>query len=162
MKYVFNYLHKGEDMAYCNIKKDKDQVDEEIKDEIKNYLDGRYMGPTSAAWRLCKFPLCGRSHTVVRLAVHTENQQQIMYEENKESEAIENWKTTLTAWFELNKNYKEAHNIKYKNLPKYYVFKNKEWIKRINTQKHYAIGRLNMVSPKDSERFHLNINFKCC
>ena len=33
-----------------------------------------------AAWRLQEFPIGCRSHSIVRLAVHTENQQQIIFE----------------------------------------------------------------------------------
>ena len=56
-----------------------------------------------AAWRLQTFPLCGRSHTVIRLAGHTEKQKKIVFEENNEINALDNWKITLTAWFDLNK-----------------------------------------------------------
>ena len=44
-------------------------------DEIKQSLDYRYLSPCKAAWRKEGFPLCGRSHTVTKLSVHTENQQ---------------------------------------------------------------------------------------
>jgi len=44
--------------------------------------------------------------------VHTENQQKIIFEENKEEKAIENWQATLTAWFELNENGEFARKIK--------------------------------------------------
>ena len=56
----------------------------------------------------------------------------------------------------LNKNDKYANNIKYVNISHYYKFNEKKiWVKREREQKHYAIGRLNIVSPKDSERFSL-------
>ena len=48
-------------------------------DEITEYIDGRYLSPMEAAWRLQEFSLCARSHTVIRLAVHTENQQRIIF-----------------------------------------------------------------------------------
>ena len=37
----------------------------EVYDEINHYIDGRYLSPMEAVWRLQQFPLCGRSHTVV-------------------------------------------------------------------------------------------------
>ena len=46
-----------------------------VFDEISQYIDGRYLSPMEAAWHLETFPLCGRSHSVIHLAVHTENQQ---------------------------------------------------------------------------------------
>lgn len=98
-------------------------------------------------------------HSVTRLAVHTENQQHLVFEENKEFNALENSGTTLTAWFELNKIDETAKNIKYVNIPCNYVFntKTKSWLKRQRKQRFPTIGRLNIVSPKDSERFHLKL-----
>ena len=82
IKYIFDYIHKGGDKA-CKIKKENKikeekevkEENEEIYDEITQYIDGRYFSPMEAAWRFQKFPLCGRSHKVERLSVHTENQQ---------------------------------------------------------------------------------------
>ena len=110
-----------------------------------------------AAWRLETFPLCGRSHTVIHLAVHTENQQKIVFEENKELQALRNRETTLTAWFKLNKIDKFAKNIKYVEIPRYYRFTNSKLGKRRERNQQFdAIGRLNIVSPKDNESFFLN------
>ena len=64
---------------------------------------GNNISGMEAAWRLQEFPICFRSHSVVRLAVHTENQQQLIFEEKNPSASLDNWKTTLTAWFDLNK-----------------------------------------------------------
>ena len=92
------------------------------------------------------------------MVVHTENKQKIVLEENNEINALDNWKTTLTAWFDLNKNDEFANNIKYVNIPDYYTFNETNiWVKLERKQKHYAIGRLNIVSPKDSERFSLKL-----
>ena len=59
----------------------------------------------------------------------------------------------------LYQNRKDNHakNIKYVNIPKYYNFENKCWIKRKRNQEHYTIDRINIVSPKDIERFHLKL-----
>lgn len=82
IKYIFDYIHKGSDRAYCSLNKN----DSEVHDEIKSYIDGRYISPMEAAWRLNGFNLVGRSHKIVRLAVHTENQQNLIFKENKEEE----------------------------------------------------------------------------
>lgn len=75
LKYIFRYLHKGCDRAFCQIKSVKDNEQPQIIDEISNYIDGRYVGPMEAAWRLQSFPLCGSGYKVVRLAVHTEDKK---------------------------------------------------------------------------------------
>ena len=125
MKYIFNYIHKGGDRACCKIQKNHEE-NEEVYDEIAQYIDGRYLSPMEAAWRLQSFPLCGRNHTVERLSVHTENQQKIIFDENNIEESLNNSETTLTAWFKLNKVDDFATKIKYANIPKYFKFKDKK------------------------------------
>ncbi|GBN60258.1 hypothetical protein AVEN_128889-1 [Araneus ventricosus] len=76
-------------------------------------------------WRLNEFNLSHKSHTVVRLAVHLPQKQPIVYQDGQEAQATERAalrKTTLTSWFELNKNDPSAHNISYSDIPQYYVF----------------------------------------
>ena len=104
-----------------------------------------------------KFPLCGRSHKVERSSVHTENQQKIIIDENNVAGALNKWETTLTAWFNLNKKDDFAKKIKYTNRSQYYTFENKKWEKRLKIRKNIAIGQLNGVSPKDSERILLKL-----
>lgn len=164
VKYIFDYLHKGGDRAFCKLKKVNGKNNEnnnksEVYDEITQYIDGRYISPMEAAWRLQKFPICGRSHGVINLAVHTENQQKIVFEEKQESKALNKWKTTLTAWLDLNNVDEFAKSIKYVNIPKYYSFnyQTKTWNRRERDLKNFSIGRLNVVSPKDSERFFLKL-----
>ena len=91
IKYIFDYIHKGDDKACCK-KKKKNEVkeeNEEIYDEISQYIDGRYLSPMQVAWRLQKFPLCCRSHKVERFSVHTENQQKIIFAENNVERALD-------------------------------------------------------------------------
>ena len=111
-----------------------------------------------AAWRIVELPLHGIRPNVYRLAVHTKNQQSIIFEEGKEENAVnyKNHDTTLTAWFDLNKKDINAKKVLYCNIPQYYFFDDsKKWIKRKN---HFnAVGRIINVSLKDSERFHLKL-----
>ena len=50
-------------------------------------MDGRYLRPCEAAWRIEGFPSFGRSHPVTKLSVHTENQQKLIFEEDHEEES---------------------------------------------------------------------------
>ncbi len=63
IKYMYKYTYKGHDRA--NV-----QVRDQATDEIREFLDARYVGPAEAAWRLFEFPMHGRSHAVQRLVVH--------------------------------------------------------------------------------------------
>ena len=112
-----------------------------------------------AAWRLQRFSLFGRSRSVVRLAVYTENRQRIVFKENKEIEALNKFETTSTAWFKLNQIDKSANSIIYVNIPKYYNFdrETKTWIKIKRLRKNHTLGRWNVISPKDNERIFLKL-----
>jgi hypothetical protein len=46
----------------------KDYVPE--KDEVKTYLNCRYVGPCEAMWRIMKFSLQKMSHSCVRLSTY--------------------------------------------------------------------------------------------
>lgn len=99
IKYIFKYIHKSSDRAFVQIQKN-DNCNE---DEIKNYVDGRYLSAMESALRLQNYPICYRSHAVKNLPVHDKNKEYKIFEENKIKTALENYETRLTAWFELNK-----------------------------------------------------------
>ena len=65
----------------------------------------------------------------------------------------------MTVWFDLNKIDDFAKNINYINIPQYYVFNNHSnaWVRRKRNQQFDTIGRMSIVSPKNSERFYLKL-----
>ncbi|GBN13003.1 hypothetical protein AVEN_212690-1, partial [Araneus ventricosus] len=96
---------------------------------------GWYVSAPEAMWRLNEFNLSEKSHTVVRLVVHLPDQQAIVYQDGQEEEAVARTatrQTTLTTWFELNKNDQDSHNYLYTDIPHYYTFNNSamKWPKR--------------------------------
>ncbi|GBL91700.1 hypothetical protein AVEN_152479-1 [Araneus ventricosus] len=119
---------------------------------MKFFVEGRYVSAPEAMWRLNEFNLSQMNlicQTVVRLAVHLPQQQPIVYQDGQEAQAIERAalrKTTLTSWFELNKNDPSAHNISYSDIPQYYVFDKSttNWNKRQRGGQN-VIGRLPVV-----------------
>ncbi|GBO22796.1 hypothetical protein AVEN_157229-1 [Araneus ventricosus] len=130
-------------------------------DEILSFVEGRYVSAPEATWLLNEFNLSHKSHTVVRLDVHLPQKQPIVYQDGQEAQAIERAalrKTTLTSWFELNKNYPSAHNISYSDIPQYYMFDQSttNWKKRQRGGQN-VIGRLPVVSILDTERYYLRM-----
>ncbi|GBM65839.1 hypothetical protein AVEN_12894-1 [Araneus ventricosus] len=112
-------------------------------------------------WRLNEFNLSEKSHTVVRLAVHLPDQQAIVHQDGQEEEAVARAatrQTTLTAWFELNKNDQDSHNYLHTDIPHYYTF-NKSVIKWQKWQQggEQVIGRMPVVNIQDSERYYLRL-----
>ena len=65
----------------------------------------------------------------------------------------------MTAWFDLNEINDFTKNMNYINIPQYYFFNNQSnaWVRRKRTQQFNTIGRMSIVSPKDSERFYLKL-----
>ncbi|GBL83711.1 hypothetical protein AVEN_188948-1 [Araneus ventricosus] len=152
VKYLYKYVYKGHDAASVKIQKEG-ALDH---DEILSFVEGRYVSTPEAMWRLNEFNLSHKSHTVVRLAVHLPQQQPIVYQDGQEAQAIERAalrKTTLTSWFELNKNDPSAHNSSYSDIPQYYMFDKSttNWKKR-QCGGQNVIGRLPVVSILDIER----------
>ncbi|TKR58437.1 hypothetical protein L596_029881 [Steinernema carpocapsae] len=168
VKYLFKYVYKGHDKANLFVvetnaveQQPQHQAPEVLDhDEIKNYTDARYVGAPEAAWRIQKYDMQDKSHHVERLAVHLEGEQLVYFRESDHDERViqraQEAKTTLTAWFELNRADPEARQISYCDIPKFYTWnkKDKKWKKR---ERGYAIGRMYSVSPKEQERYRLRL-----
>ncbi|GKD21418.1 hypothetical protein Tco_1223121, partial [Tanacetum coccineum] len=65
IKYLFKYITKGPDRVTAT-------VEDEEKDEIKDYLDCRYLSSCEAAWRIFKFDIHHRFPAVERLPFQLE------------------------------------------------------------------------------------------
>ena len=71
--------------------------------EIKQYINTRYVCSPEAMDRLLEYNMYELSHVIYRLPVHNENEQNIYFIDGCENEVIDqNLSTPLTAWFELN------------------------------------------------------------
>ena len=91
VKYLYKYTYKGHDRATLEFQ----------KDEVKQFLDTRYVGPPEGAWRLFGFPMHDKSHNVERLAVHLKGGETITFQSGQEREAVAvDAMTTLTTWFD--------------------------------------------------------------
>ena len=135
-------------------------------DEIKMYVESRYISPIEACWRILSLPLYNKSHTIIRLPVHLPNQQTVMIHSSPEDTTLENvinQTTMLLDYFALNARDKNAQQYAYVQIPKYYTFKTKEenntkircWEKRKGS--FNCIGRIYSVSPSSVELFHLRL-----
>ena len=128
-------------------------------DEIKQFLNTRYVSPPEAMYRLLKFPMYRLSHIICLLAVHLENEQFVYFKEGSERESINrNLNTTLTAWFELNASDQDARTYLYPEIANFYVF-NKQLKKWTVRKKNYksVFSRMYFVNSKDCERFYLRL-----
>ncbi|ODM87033.1 ATP-dependent DNA helicase PIF1 [Orchesella cincta] len=160
VKYIFKYVYKGHDAAvvHVNAAGDPDRLD---WDEVRQFIDTRYIAAPEAMWRIREYPMHGRSHSVKRLAVHLPFQQTLVFHDGKEQEALERAEskgTTLTAWFDLNSRCPEARQYLYSEIHYHYIFNASagKWIVR-QQNKDKVLSRMYAVSPKDMERYCLRL-----
>jgi hypothetical protein len=168
VKYLYKYVYKGHDCARMVISVNGN--DEVVYDEVKRYVDYRYVTPHEAYWRIAEFTLDEKSHSITRLNLHLPDQEIVYYKpgenvKNKLGKAERKF-TTLTAWFELNKVDPEAKKLFYHEIPEHYTFKqnsdksNMIWgvkggERGIITKP--CIGRMFTAHPKQGELFYLRM-----
>ncbi|XP_070044304.1 uncharacterized protein [Nicotiana tomentosiformis] len=157
MKYLFKYVHKGSDRATATIESTNTGAE---NDEIKKYLDCRYISATEACWRIFKFDIHYRKPAVERLPFHLEGQNTIIFEEEKRAESVisrpDIEKIKFTEWFEANKRYDDARELTYSDFPTRWVWnaKDKTWNRR---QSGKAVGRIYFAHPASGERFYMRM-----
>jgi hypothetical protein len=164
-KYLYKYVTKGTDRAMvATVLEDRTG---EPRDEISEYEDLRSVGSSEATWHLMAFPIADRYPPVQALRVHLEDQQQVVFDEGTEQEALEKQRETeLTAFFKLNERLRESKDSSegnilptYIDLPKKYRYETtkKEWINRKARSEDTVIGRVHTINPVAGDVFYLRI-----
>lgn len=158
VKYIFKYIYKGHDAAVIQVTEGTN-VGTYDWDEIQAFLDTRYVSAPEGIWRLKKYEMSNRSHSVERLPVHLPSQQTVVFEEGSEEQelrAAEKRGTKLTKWFSLNQQDPTARQYLYGEIPYHYVWRNNSWHKR-KKGGNRILPRMYAVSPRDMERFCMRL-----
>src|ERR1043165_2102708 len=151
VKYLYKYIYKEEDRVLISLVNPKN--------EIAKFINARYVSASEGIWRLFNFGLQQRSHTVVRLPVHLDGQQNVIFEKDTDiSSTLKKGKhTKLTRYFELCKKNPlntTIQSLRYIDMPKHYIWnRNNNWQKRKRGGEN-VISRMYFVNPKDEERFY--------
>ena len=100
-------------------------------DEVKGYLNCRYVSAIEACWRIFEFEIHYRQPPAQRLSFHIENQQPIVF---KDTEYLDNvidrldiTKSKFMEWMKANELYEKARELNYSEFPTKWV-----WHKRDN------------------------------
>jgi hypothetical protein len=157
IKYLFKYIHKGYDRISATVcGKNRDQN----VDEIKQYLDCRYISPGEACWRIFSFPIHGRRPAVERMFFHLIGENSIFFTDNQEvEEVLEKPSVTesmFTSWLETNAKYSQARKLTYSEFVSKFVYKKSKkcWQPR---KRGFTIGRLIWVPPCTGELYYLRM-----
>ncbi|KAK9072558.1 hypothetical protein SSX86_008992 [Deinandra increscens subsp. villosa] len=168
IKYLFKYISKGADRIRFSIRNASNsstashvQRSRNI-DEIQSFLDGRFICPHEACWRILNFDIHQRDPAVQILAVHLENMQNITF---TDSESLENIaqnpylkKTTLTGWLSNNVVDSAGRHLRYIDFVSEYRWdaSDRMWYRR-SRQHTPTIGRLTYIHPSCGESFYLRM-----
>ena len=159
VKYLYTYIHKGHDRAAVELVQ---------LDEIRQFVDARYVGPPEACWRLMSFDMHGKSHVVERLPVHLPGKQSVLFEPDV-IELAPAQDTKLTAYFKLIRAGWRAHgrmqdepgskDLNYEDVPCFFTWKQKTstWLPRQKGTQRPILGRVFAVPPVDQDRFYLRM-----
>ncbi|XP_021974539.1 uncharacterized protein LOC110869606 [Helianthus annuus] len=165
IKYLFKYISKGPDRVTASVfqanstKNDTEQ--NVVVDEIKAYLDCRYIPACEAAWRIFMYDIHYRYPAVEVLPFHCEDGQSIVYNDHDNLCDIVTDPTVkmimITKWMNCNKVDEFARTLRYVQFPGYYVWnaKNRKWNRRKNP--YGSIGRIHYVPPSLGDCYYLRI-----
>ena len=157
VKYIYKYVHKGVDITTSEVQRLAGD-----RNEIAKFLNARTIDPYDATWRLFGFKVQDRFPAVQQLAIHEEDQQNIVFREGEAMDALEKVKdTTLMAFFKFNSTEAEARRMKYQDFPKFCTFSDNSWhwrkVQPEDNEVPRTIGRINAVSPAQGERYFLRM-----
>jgi len=155
IKYIFKYVYKGYDCA--NI--ERTEYDPDTFNEIKSYLDTRYVSAPEAMWRINEYEVCHKSHHIERLDIHLPLEQPVVFNEDDNIEEVldRNEMTKLNAYFKLNRDDPNALDLLYTDIPYHYSWQpNKTWKRRVISRPN-IVSRMYYVCPKERERFYLRL-----
>ena len=163
VKYIFKYIYKGPDKAQTVFQPIAPPVDQtKDVDEITEFVDARYISAIEGCWHIFHFAMHDKSPSVMRLDMHNENQNTVVFKDNEKVDKIKQRSTKLTkltAWFQLNQTDEFANKLLYHDIPKHYVWKADKciWSRRKFEKTSDMIGRLYYISPSEIEKFSLRL-----
>lgn len=160
IKYLFKCINKVYNWITVVIVLDEGQstCQQAANEEIKKYVNDRYISPSKACWRILFFPIHSRKLEVERLFFHLPIEQ-VMYFNDAElvddilSKPSVN-QSMFASWLDANKTYAETRSLTYGQFISKFIFvKSRRCWKPI--KQGYIIGRLMWVPPSTGELYYL-------
>jgi hypothetical protein len=135
VKYLYKYVYKGSDKVTFSVDDPEyKQAESNDHDEIKNFLNARYISASEAYWRILGFNTNKQCPKITRLPVHLEDEQKLFFQDDVNLNDLvgKNHNTQLTHFFELNITNERVRNLHYFEMPIHFRWHHdkKMWIER--------------------------------
>uniref|UniRef100_A0A8I6WRR5 ATP-dependent DNA helicase n=1 Tax=Hordeum vulgare subsp. vulgare TaxID=112509 RepID=A0A8I6WRR5_HORVV len=156
VKYLYKYVYKGHDRASISI----NQPDEKgVVDEIKRYIDARWVTPPEAMWRVFGINLSESFPSVLQLPLHLPDMHTVTFKAGEDLTDVvardKASKSMLAEYFLANQQHVWARDILYKDFPGSFTWqRTKYWRPR---QKQHQVGRIVSAHPAEGERYFLRV-----
>ncbi|GJV28743.1 ATP-dependent DNA helicase RRM3-like protein [Tanacetum coccineum] len=151
IKYLFKYINKGPDRVSVTI-------DGKEVNEIKDYLNCKYLSACDAVWRIYGFDIHYRTLSVERLPFCLKDEQQVIFDATESiNYAVDKSsvnETKFESWMELNKTDPFVRSLLYVEIPRYYVWNQKRGIWTLGKQGK-SLGRIHHVPTSWGELYYL-------
>jgi hypothetical protein len=167
IKYLFKYVTKGADRGKVYIQRvrggEAANCDAQPRpvDEVREYLDCRYVCEQDACWRIFGFDIHRHYPSVERLPVHLPDDNCIVYDPDADVVDIASEeflrKTMLTEWFVANQNTDAGKQLTYCEFPSKWKWDSSSRSWSCRQRSTGKIGRLYYVHPSVGERYFLRM-----
>ncbi|KAJ3685199.1 hypothetical protein LUZ61_014363 [Rhynchospora tenuis] len=178
VKYLFKYLSKGQDRTMVSIdaasgsssrrssqqpstSSGQQETAQTAIDEIRHYLDCRYLTPHESIWRMFSFDIHYSMPSVERLPVYLPSENNIVFGDFQELEQLapgeSSGLTKLLAWFELNKTDELARELTYIEIPTKFTWRQNEKIWARRKQNRKRLARMLFIHPGVGELYYLRM-----
>ncbi|XP_038685825.1 uncharacterized protein LOC119985609 [Tripterygium wilfordii] len=166
IKYLFKYINKGPDRTRALLQENIQSIDNspsensEIVDEIKMYLDCRYIYAYESCWRIFEYDIHSKYPTVLNLTIHLPAMNNIIFRGDVEIDTVLRQpgieKTMLTEWLFTNTIAPDTRQLTYVEFPSSWRWdaSKKIWFRRA---RGHCIGRISYVHPSVGEFYYLRM-----
>ncbi|POS81608.1 hypothetical protein EPUL_006580, partial [Erysiphe pulchra] len=142
IKYLAKYVYKGSDRASLTVNGQYD--------EITMTLQGRYISPIQAVWRLMGYTTHEEKPPVMLLPFHREGMHRVAFDQNLTAEqvaiAAQSQSSPFIDWMKYNAENEDGRDFLYGEFLSFYTHhKSSGWQKRKNG---YPIGRMPVAVPR--------------
>ncbi|GKB23122.1 DNA helicase [Tanacetum coccineum] len=176
IKYLFKYISKGTDKIFARVSRPLGESSDAACllrppiDEIQNYLEGRFVCPYVALWRIYKFDIHCREPAVRILSVHLEDMQRVSFRDRDKLKSVVNllefvWYADRKSWSPRQNSRSSIGRLAYvhptsESHVRHWVWlemkksRISQWKRHLTGQKHDIPGRV--LEMTHIPNYHLN------